>query len=483
MRFRSDDQRRACFANMNDFARRGGKSNLEMFTDEQGRLRVSSDTNADTSFLLSTDMEPSDTKKFIEELDEEALAGLKRVAVVRPKVMQEYDAEPGYYTSEDEKVPFGRLDTPKIIATAERRGRGGANFVPGVAKDIGRAAFQNMYETANKPDEEGVAVKSDLPEDLLEEEYLMQVYSDYNPPKEVLEKMEPFRQDLEDEVWRIRALQKLGHPSTMEARAWRMGKQPKVDVETFVEVPRRKYEKSGQYKKDAVIERIIEVPIEEPSTLEGFFNEVYKKREEVPKGESVADSLIDLQRRKTFERRKILETAGERYSDYVLDDVYEPTKAKYVKDESWVKDSDVGFKTMADLVLSGRAEVVTRLDDSYLDGLLDYTTGHYNPGYSVVRDRLLAEKDRRGINEFSKHYKVTEVPPGILKDYAGMNWHAAKAMGFNSYPIKKNEVLVDERLCPMHRKRVIKHEEYENDHMTKGMKYWPAHLGALKHEI
>jgi hypothetical protein len=366
-----------------------------MFTDEQGRLRVSSDTTADTSFLLSTDMEPSETKKFIEELDEEALAGLKRVAVVRPTVMKAYDAAPGYYTAEDENVPFGRLDTPKIVATAERRGRGGANFVPGIAKDIGRAAFQNMYKTSNLPDEYGFVVSSDLPQDLLEEEYLMQVYSDYIPSKEVLERMEPFRQDLEDEVWRVRALQHLGHPSTMEARAWRMGKQPKVDIETFVDVPKRKYEKHIQYINDTGQENILKDQKEEPTTLEGFFDEVYKKREQVPQGKSVADSLIDLQRKHTPERRKILEKTGDDLVGSVLDDVYEPTKAKYVKDESWVKDSDVGFKTIADLVLSGRAEVIARLDDNYLDGLLDYTTGHFNPGYAVVRERVMAEKDRR----------------------------------------------------------------------------------------
>lgn len=393
--FKSDDQRRAMFYNMNSFARRRGKSNLEMFTDEQGRLRVSSDTTADTSFLLSTDMEPSETKKFIEELDEEALAGLKRVAVVRPTVMKAYDAAPGYYTAEDENVPFGRLDTPKIVATAERRGRGGANFVPGIAKDIGRAAFQNMYKTSNLPDEYGFVVSSDLPQDLLEEEYLMQVYSDYIPSKEVLERMEPFRQDLEDEVWRVRALQHLGHPSTMEARAWRMGKQPKVDIETFVDVPKRKYEKHIQYINDTGQENILKDQKEEPTTLEGFFDEVYKKREQVPQGKSVADSLIDLQRKHTPERRKILEKTGDDLVGSVLDDVYEPTKAKYVKDESWVKDSDVGFKTIADLVLSGRAEVIARLDDNYLDGLLDYTTGHFNPGYAVVRERVMAEKDRR----------------------------------------------------------------------------------------
>ena len=484
MKFKSDKQRKAIFANMNMFAKRG-KSNLEMFTDELGRLRVSSDTTPDTSFLLATDMDPLDTKKFISELDEEALAGIKKIAVVRPKVMQEYNAQPGYYTDEDEKVPFGRLDVPKIIATAERRGRKSETFVPGVAKDIGRAAFQNMYLTSYSPDDEGNIVTTQLPLDLLEEEYLMQVYSDYTPSDDVLERMGPFKQELVDEVWRIRSLQKLGHPSTMEARAWRMGKQPKVDVETFVDIPKRKYEKSGQYTKDALLEKsIVEEPIKEPTTLEGFFEEVYKKREEVPKGKSMVNSLIDLQKKDTSERRKELEKSGDEFTDYVLDDRYEPTKAKYVKNESWVKDSDVGYKTMADLILSGRAEVVMRLDDSYLDDLLDYTTGHFNPGYAVVRDKLLTEKDRRADNtEFSRCYKVTEVKPKVLRDYAGMNASAAKAMGFDSYPIKKDEILVDRRLSPEHRKRVIKHEIYEDEHMRKGDSYWDAHKKALHHEI
>jgi hypothetical protein len=315
MRFKSDAQRRAVFANM--FSKRG-KSNLEMFTDELGRLRVSSDTTADTSFLLSTDMEPSETKKFIGELDEEALAGLKSISVVRPKVMLAYEAEPGYYTSDDEKVPFGRLDVPKIVATAERRGRGGTAFVPGVAKDIGRAAFENMYKTAYIPDEEGVSVTSDLPLDLLEEEYLMQVYSDYTPSTEVLDRMESFGQNLTDEVWRIRALQRLGHPSTMEARAWRMGKQPAVDVETFVDIPKRKYEKTGNYRRDAEVEESVEdvehkkefdpleylTAVSEGKDIVGgsskSMDDLYKSKEKH------ADAVINLQKKRMIDRVKEL---------------------------------------------------------------------------------------------------------------------------------------------------------------------------------
>lgn len=482
MRFISDKQRKAIFANM--FARRS-RSNLEMFEDELGRLRVSSDTTPDTSFLLSTDLDPVETKKLIGQLDEESLAGVKKIGVARPKVMMEYQAEPGFYTSEDVgRVPFGRLDTPKIIATAETRGRKSDVFIPMVAKDITRSAFQNMYYQANIPDEEGVEISSTLPEDLLEEEYLMQIYSDYTPSADIMERMGPIKQDLADEVWRIRSLQKLGHPSTMEARAWRMGKQPRVDVETFVDVPKRKYEKSGKYVKVESDEVTVE-PVEKEfgKTLDDLYKDLYEKKEETPKGKSVADSLIDLQRRETQERRKILEKKGDEITNIVLDDIYEPTKAKDVKIESWVKDSDVGYKTMADLILSGRAEVISRLDDDYINGLLDYTTGHFNPGLSVVRDKLLTEKDRRsGDSEFSRCYKVTEVKPKVLRDYSGMNASAAKAMGFDSYPIKKNEVLVDERLSPEHRKRVIRHEIYEDKHMRHGESYWDAHKKALKHE-
>jgi len=450
MRFASDRQRRAIFANLysNKFAKRG-KSNLGMFIDELGRLRVSSDTTPDTSFILSTDMEPLEAKKFISELDEEALAGVKKVAVARPKVMLEYGAEPGYYMYEDEKVPFGRLDTPKIIATAERRGRGDSSFVPKIAKDIGRAAFENMYDNANLSDEDNVSVASDLPLDLLEEEYLTQIYSDYTPKKDVLDRMSPIKQDLSDEVWRIRALQRLEHPSTMEARAWRMGKQPKVEVETFVDIPKRKYEKRGLYKKsDEVI-----VEDKEPSTFDEFFNDVYKKREQVS------------------------------------------VKPRDITEESWKKDSDLAFKATADLMLSGKFEVASRLDDDYLDNMIDYTTGNWNPSYGVIRERLVAEKlKRENKDEFSKKlsedmipqrqcgYKITRVKPGVLKDYAGMNASASAAMGFDNYPIGKNEVLVDERLSPEHEIRTINHEIYEDKRMRQGDSYWDAHLQALQHE-
>ena len=511
MKFGSDAQRRAVFANINRFAKRSGKSSLEMFTDEEGRLRVSSDTIPDTSFMMQTDIEPSDAKKLIAELDEESLAGLRKIQFPRPTVMKAYNAESGYYTFEDEKVPFGRLDTPKIVVEAETRGRSkeGKEYTDKLAKEVARASFEHMYHEANVPDEEGTVISNNLPENLLQEEFLMQLYSDYTPPRAILEAMEPIKNDLTDEVARIRALQKLEHPSIMEARAWRIGSSPEIGLETFTDrygdsyrESLRDYVKSGLYTKEAInkrradsglppldfdgmtIDELKKIVKEERERVKDKNDEIrYEIGELASLGGSTSDSLLNFQNRPASERKKLLESRKD-IADAFIKNVFEPTKAEDISDESWLKDSDVGYKTMADLILNGRIAMVRNLDNDYLDGLIDYTTGSFVQGYSGLRNKLLEEKERRESgNEFSKHYKITEVSPSVLKDYAGMNWHAAQAMGFDSCPIKKNEVLVDKRLCPEHKERVIKHEEYEDEHMAKGMKYWDAHVEALQHEI
>jgi hypothetical protein len=139
---------------------------------------------------------------------------------------------------------------------------------------------------------------------------------------------------------------------------------------------------------------------------------------------------------------------------------------------------------MADIMESNKFEVASRMSTDDLQGVYNYMDNMYEPRYEPVMAKIRSVMKERGVGpEFSRKYDVVEVAPGVLKDYAGMNWHAAKAMGFDGFPIKRNQVLVDKRLCPMHRKRVIKHEEYEDKHMAKGMKYWDAHLGALKHEV
>lgn len=68
-----------------------------------------------------------------------------------------------------------------------------------------------------------------------------------------------------------------------------------------------------------------------------------------------------------------------------------------------------------------------------------------------------------------------------LKDYAGMNYWAAKDIGFRPLP-KKDEIWLDDSLP---KKTVFKnliHEELEAKEMKKGNSYWTAHLKALDEE-
>lgn len=346
MRFKSDSQRRAVMASLfsrdNSFAKRQ-PSKLEMFTDDGGRLMVSAENIPTTSFRLATDIDPIEAKKYIGQLDEESLAGVKSVSLVRPTVMKAYDVVSGYYTGEEERVPFGRVGIPKILVESERRGRRSDTFISGLAKDTARAAFQNMYTESGRHDEYGSAIESEYPRDLLEEVYLMQVYDDYRPSSDMMERIEPLRQDLDDEVWRVRSLWRLGNPDVFEARAWRMGKKPRVGVETFVDVPKRKYEKR---KSGSIIE---------PSK----------------------------------------EDDKEKTTDDMYTDLYAESKPEQIKEESWLQDSDISFKTTADMILRGTFEIITRLPDHYLENMIEYTTGHWNPAYGVIRERLLAEKKRR----------------------------------------------------------------------------------------
>lgn len=78
-------------------------------------------------------------------------------------------------------------------------------------------------------------------------------------------------------------------------------------------------------------------------------------------------------------------------------------------------------------------------------------------------------------------FKVKYVGSKILHDYAGMNYYAAKAMGFSKNK-QKNVILIDRKLSKNIKKKTIIHEVCEANLMRKGMKYWSAHLRALKKE-
>jgi hypothetical protein len=66
-----------------------------------------------------------------------------------------------------------------------------------------------------------------------------------------------------------------------------------------------------------------------------------------------------------------------------------------------------------------------------------------------------------------------------LHDYAAMNDEAAKAI---SYPTKKDVYEIDANLSAESQFKDLKHEMVEDGLMHAGMKYWPAHLKALKAE-
>ena len=78
-------------------------------------------------------------------------------------------------------------------------------------------------------------------------------------------------------------------------------------------------------------------------------------------------------------------------------------------------------------------------------------------------------------------FVVKSVPDKVLKDYAGMNYYAAKAMGFKPN-LKKNEVLVNKCYTGSKREQVIRHEEEEAHLMSKGYPYFKAHKLALRAE-
>ena len=76
--------------------------------------------------------------------------------------------------------------------------------------------------------------------------------------------------------------------------------------------------------------------------------------------------------------------------------------------------------------------------------------------------------------------KIRLVNKRVLKDYAGMNPMAARALGYKN--IRKNEILVASDTTESQRHTIINHEVDEMQHMEKGDDYWTAHKKALKSE-
>jgi dimeric dUTPase (all-alpha-NTP-PPase superfamily) len=81
----------------------------------------------------------------------------------------------------------------------------------------------------------------------------------------------------------------------------------------------------------------------------------------------------------------------------------------------------------------------------------------------------------------SLEYKIKQVGFDIITDYDGMNYYAAKQIGFDS-KIKPNEVLINKDLTFIEKIHTIIHEIAEAEKMKQGWNYWQAHKHAEKME-
>lgn len=97
-------------------------------------------------------------------------------------------------------------------------------------------------------------------------------------------------------------------------------------------------------------------------------------------------------------------------------------------------------------------------------------------------ERIFKPKKNRGAlpNQVGD-YKIRYVGDRILKDYAGMNHFAGKAMGFQPLP-ERDTILIDKDMKRKVQLETIKHEVAEVDKMKQGHNYWEAHKHALKVE-
>jgi hypothetical protein len=81
-------------------------------------------------------------------------------------------------------------------------------------------------------------------------------------------------------------------------------------------------------------------------------------------------------------------------------------------------------------------------------------------------------------NPIKRRYKVITKPDKEMGKYDGMNYKAAKELGFSPVP-KKDEVYVSDSTKGLYRKQVVAHEKIEQWHMeNRGLKYKNAHAIA-----
>ena len=74
-------------------------------------------------------------------------------------------------------------------------------------------------------------------------------------------------------------------------------------------------------------------------------------------------------------------------------------------------------------------------------------------------------------------YRIKFVGSDVLTDYDGMNYYAAREIGFDC-KIQENEILVNESLNFSEVVHTIIHEIAEAEKMKLGWHYWQAHRHA-----
>jgi hypothetical protein len=96
--------------------------------------------------------------------------------------------------------------------------------------------------------------------------------------------------------------------------------------------------------------------------------------------------------------------------------------------------------------------------------------------YKQLLENLIDELKSQGIT-------VKFVSDSQLKDYAAMNYEAAKDFGYDKkHEINAKEYHVSKNMSFEKQYKDLKHEIYEQEHMENGDSYWDAHCKSLAEE-
>ena len=311
MRFINDRQRKACFAHM--FSRDNRFSLY--FDDFTGDVR--SDKFGDVAFNLKSDIPITEAMSFLNKYPEQDFAGIRRVEIPARHVLKKYGKEDEFVTPETALVTGYKGPVPKL--TVGYPGTGGVKPEESVAYKL----------------RENVGYQTDE-DTIFDDDYLNEVYKSdiFDKPIKGVRSIGDV-ESYEDEVAFERTLQRLTHPSYMEDRAWRMGKQPKIGIRTVKDYPKRKDEKRA--------EELLGEPIEE-----------YEPQ------------IMD-----------------------IADIVVRESKPDVKKS---VYDVGVDYKVLSDLILTNKFEIISHLSDEEREGLLDYANRYWSPKMELIRRRIIEAK-------------------------------------------------------------------------------------------